>query len=80
MNDASTSIPRPSGPVRWKLWLLVVCTLYPIITIAVTAAEPLLAGLPTYARFAIIVPVMVAVMLWVVIPLLQRFFGRWLMR
>jgi antibiotic biosynthesis monooxygenase (ABM) superfamily enzyme len=62
------------------LWLLVVVTLYPIITVGVTLAEPVLVRLPTYVRFAIIVPTMVAVMLWGVVPLLHRFFGRWLTR
>lgn len=75
-----TEISRPAGPVRWKLWLLVVLTLYPVITIGVSVAEPALGHLPLSGRFAIIVPVMVAVMLWGVMPLLHRFFGAWLVR
>ncbi|GII84916.1 hypothetical protein Ssi03_29060 [Sphaerisporangium siamense] len=43
-------------------------------------AAPLLDRLPPAARFAIIVPVMVALMLWVVVPLLHRVFGSWLAR
>jgi antibiotic biosynthesis monooxygenase (ABM) superfamily enzyme len=72
--------PQVGPPVRWKLWLLVVLSLYPIITLGVTVAEPALAELPTYARFAIIVPIMVAVMLWLVVPLLHKHFGVWLHR
>ncbi|GII63768.1 hypothetical protein Skr01_38530 [Sphaerisporangium krabiense] len=62
------------------MWLLVVVTLYPIITVSVALAAPLLDRLPSAARFAIIVPVMVALMLWVVVPLLHRVFGSWLAR
>ncbi|WP_214415267.1 hypothetical protein [Sphaerisporangium fuscum] len=75
-----TESSRPVGPVRWKLWLLIVLTLYPVITVSVSIAEPVLARLPLYGRFAIIVPVMVAVMLWIVVPLLHRIFGAWLAR
>jgi len=67
-------------PVRWKLWLLLVTSLYPVITITVTVAEPVLTRLPVYGRFALIVPVMVALMVWVVVPLIQRYLGAWLVR
>ena len=71
---------RAGAPIRWKLWVLIVATLYPVITIAVTAAAPALDRLPLYGRFAVIVPTMVALMLWVVVPALHRVFGEWLSR
>jgi len=81
MTDPVVAAPRrPAAPTRWKLWLLIVVTLYPVITLAVTAAAPALDHLPLYGRFAIIVPIMVALMLWVVVPALHRLFGAWLMR
>ncbi len=81
MDDPVVARPgRAPAPTRWKLWLLIVVTLYPVITVAVTVAAPALDRLPVYARFAIIVPIMVAVMLWIVVPLLHRLCGAWLMR
>jgi antibiotic biosynthesis monooxygenase (ABM) superfamily enzyme len=73
-------ISKRGQPVRWKLWLLIVVTLYPVITIAVTLAAPMLERLPPAGRFAVIVPVMVALMVWIVIPALHRFLGTWLFR
>jgi antibiotic biosynthesis monooxygenase (ABM) superfamily enzyme len=75
-----TQISRRTQPVRWKLWLLIVATLYPVITVGVTLAEPVLRRLPLAGRFALIVPVMVALMVWIVIPALHRLFGSWLLR
>ncbi len=73
-------MPTAPRPVRWKLWLLMVCGIYPIITLLVSMAEPLLRHLPMPLRFAVVVPIMVAVMVWLVLPQLQRRFGTWLTR
>ncbi|GAB3876892.1 hypothetical protein GCM10029964_024840 [Kibdelosporangium lantanae] len=62
------------------MWLLLACGIYPIITVLETLAEPVLVRLPLWAHFAVVVPVMVAVMVWVVLPLLHRGFGRWMAR
>jgi antibiotic biosynthesis monooxygenase (ABM) superfamily enzyme len=60
------------------MWLLLVCGVYPTITAIEIVAGPVLAPLPVFAQFAIVVPVMVAVMIWAIIPLIHRRFGRWL--
>jgi antibiotic biosynthesis monooxygenase (ABM) superfamily enzyme len=76
-------LPAPTAapqPVLWKMWLLMVCGIYPIITLLAGVAEPLLRHLPMPLRFAIVVPVMVAVMVWFVLPQLHRRFGAWLTR
>jgi len=65
-------------PARWKMWLLTLCAIYPIITLITVVAGPLLTHLPQPARFAIIVPVLGALMTWVVMPALSRLFARWL--
>lgn len=74
------SSPDPRPPTRWKMWLLLVGGIYPVITILETAADPLLRHLPTAAQFALVVPVMVAVMVWLIIPFLHRHFASWLTR
>ena len=60
------------------MWLLLACGIYPIITALETAGEPLLRHLAPYTQFALIVPILVAVMVWGVLPLLHRRFGSWL--
>lgn len=78
---SSTDVPRAARPpVRWKMWLLLACGVYPIITALETLAEPVLRQLAPWAQYALIVPVMVAAMVWVVLPLLHRWFGEWLVR
>ncbi|WP_433206177.1 hypothetical protein ACQP1G_19405 [Nocardia sp. CA-107356] len=69
-----------AGPVKWKLWLLTVIGIYPLITILVTATAPLLESLAPPLRLAIIVPIAVAAMVWVVMPFLTRRCAGWLMR
>jgi antibiotic biosynthesis monooxygenase (ABM) superfamily enzyme len=75
-----TQTTNRANPVRWKLWLLIVVTPYPAITAGVALMSPTLDRLPLAARFAVIVPVMVAFMVWVIIPALHRYFGSWLLR
>jgi uncharacterized protein len=67
-------------PARWKTWLLSLCVIYPLLTVIVIVAQPLLAYLPLAARFAVITPVLTALMTWVAMPLLSRLFARWLYR
>lgn len=72
--------PTPRAPRRWKLWLLLTIGVYPIITTLDTVADPVLHHLVRALHFALVVPVMVAVMVWGVIPLIHRIFGAWLTR
>lgn len=78
---SSPSPPRPAGPPRrWKLWILLSCGIYPIILAVETLADPLLSLLNRPGQFALVVPIMVATIVWLVIPLLHRWFGTWMTR
>lgn len=83
---ATTQLSEPAPtrqirpPRRWKLWMLLSCGIYPIITIVETVGDPVLRHLTRYEQFALVVPVMVAVMVWVVIPAIHRYFGAWMAR
>ncbi|MGW6376151.1 hypothetical protein ACWFRB_08820 [Rhodococcus sp. NPDC055112] len=68
------------APRRWKVWLLTVCGIYPVLTVMVTVLTPLMGGVPVPARLAVIVPGVVASMVWVVMPFLTRRFHGWLSR
>ncbi|MFC9433502.1 hypothetical protein [Nocardia sp. NPDC057030] len=74
---ATTAAPRPA---KWKIWLLTMAGLYPLLTALVTVTGPLLGSLPAPVRLAGILPVAVAAMVWVIMPFLTRRFADWLSR
>jgi antibiotic biosynthesis monooxygenase (ABM) superfamily enzyme len=79
-NEHNHPATQSASPVKWKLWLLTVVGIYPLLTVLVTATAPLLDSLAPPLRLAIIVPIAVAAMVWVVMPFLTRRFARWLTR
>jgi antibiotic biosynthesis monooxygenase (ABM) superfamily enzyme len=82
----TTSVPerpataRATGPRRWKMWVLLTCTIYPLILVIVTVTDPFVRELPAPLRFLAVVPLMTASVVWAVLPQIQRWFGRWLTR
>lgn len=80
IDDSRGPAAQPAGPVKWKLWLLTVIGIYPLLTVLVTISAPLLEPLAPPLRLAVIVPIAVAAMVWVVMPLLTRRCAGWLMR
>jgi antibiotic biosynthesis monooxygenase (ABM) superfamily enzyme len=72
--------PTSAGPRRWKMWVLLTCSIYPLILVIVTLTDPFVQALPAAARFLIVVPLMTASVVWGVLPQIQRWFGRWLTR
>ena len=69
-------VVRP--PPRWKTWFLTLAALYVLLLTITTIAEPLLAPLAPPLRFALVLPVLSALMTWVVMPRLSRLLARWL--
>ncbi|MFI9503139.1 hypothetical protein [Nocardia sp. NPDC052566] len=67
-------------PAKWKLWLLTVVGLYPLLTVLVTVTNPLLENLIAPLRLLIIIPIAVAAMTWVIMPFLFKRCGAWLAR
>ncbi|MFE9579390.1 hypothetical protein ACFYO1_23595 [Nocardia sp. NPDC006044] len=85
VDDAETTLNEPAAPAaahpaKWKFWLLTMAGLYPLLTALVTVTGPLLESLPAPVRLACILPVAVAAMVWVIMPLLTRRFAGWLAR
>jgi uncharacterized protein len=69
-------ILRP--PPRWKMWLLSSAAIYPLINLVTLVATPFLGHLALPLRFLVTIPVMGALMTWLVMPFLTRRFSRWL--
>jgi antibiotic biosynthesis monooxygenase (ABM) superfamily enzyme len=71
---------KPTTPRKWKVWLVTVCGVYLVLNLVFWAMSPLLAGLAMPARLAVVVPIAVAAMVWVITPTATRRLGSWLLR
>ncbi|MET4611848.1 antibiotic biosynthesis monooxygenase (ABM) superfamily enzyme [Rhodococcus sp. PvR044] len=69
-----------SAPRRWKVWLLTVCGIYPILAVLGAVLTPLMDGAPMPVRLAVSVSFAVASMVWVINPFTARYLSGWLCR
>ena len=77
--SAGRSGPSPTPmPVRIRLAALTLLAVYPFITALLYLVFPLTDGWPLYARTLVVAPLMVVAMMFVIMPLLQRRFGRFI--
>ena len=73
--------PAPAAPplaVRLRLALLTLIAVYPFITALLYVVFPLTDGWPLHARTLVVAPLMVVAMMFVIMPFLQRRFGRFI--
>jgi antibiotic biosynthesis monooxygenase (ABM) superfamily enzyme len=76
---SSAAAPANSGaPSRHRLALLTMIGVYPLITAIIYAVSPFTAGWEIWQRNLIVAPIMVAAMVYVMIPTIQRHFRRFL--
>jgi antibiotic biosynthesis monooxygenase (ABM) superfamily enzyme len=72
---------RPmTPPRRWKMWMLTCLVIYPVITALGYTMEHLAGGLPVWAHFLIMVPIAVALLVFLVMPALTARFSTWITR
>jgi antibiotic biosynthesis monooxygenase (ABM) superfamily enzyme len=62
---------KPRNPSRLRFALLVFLAVYPLVTLGLSALIPLTPGWPLPARTLVLVPLVVAAMVWVIIPTIQ---------
>lgn len=70
----------PLPPRRWKMALITLSALYPIVLTVLTASRPLTGGWPTPLALLLTTGVSIPLMTWVVMPFLTRRIGAWLRR
>lgn len=71
--------PVPAGPPRrWKMALLTTVALYPLLVVTDALVGSRLVGLSFVVRTALTTPVLVAIMTWVLMPLVTRVAYGWL--
>jgi uncharacterized protein len=65
-------------PPRWKMWLVSVLAIYPLVLGFLTWISPHIAGWPLAVRAAILPLVLLSLMTYVVMPTVSRVLRRWL--
>jgi antibiotic biosynthesis monooxygenase (ABM) superfamily enzyme len=67
-------------PPRWKTAVLIWVAIYPSITLLFLVFGDVLLRLPVPVRTLVLTGVLVPLMVFVLLPLLQRLFAGWLRR
>ena len=65
-------------PPNWKMAVLVLAGLYPIVLLDAVFLSPMLGFLPWPIGILISLSVSVPIMVWIILPLLSKVLGRWL--
>jgi antibiotic biosynthesis monooxygenase (ABM) superfamily enzyme len=73
------SAPRRPPP-RWKMWLVTLVALYPLVVLFQWMLAPRVEGWPLVAKAAVFPLVLLTTMTYVVMPLVTRLLRRWLQR
>ena len=68
----------PSAAARARLATLVLIAVYPLITAIIYAVAPFTEGWPIWERNFVIAPLMVVAMIYLVIPTIQKRFGKFI--
>jgi antibiotic biosynthesis monooxygenase (ABM) superfamily enzyme len=74
MSEARQGRTAPRYKVAFITWLAI----YPALTITLALLGPALAPLPLYLRTLVMTAVLVPIMVYVLVPAVQRIFARWL--
>ena len=69
---------RPAMPPRWKTALVIWLAIYPSITVILWLAGPQMASWPLAFRTLAITAVLVPLMVFLLLPALQRLLAPWL--
>jgi antibiotic biosynthesis monooxygenase (ABM) superfamily enzyme len=65
-------------PPRWKMWLISLVAVYPLVLAFQAAAVPRMTGLPLPLRALMFPLVLLTLMTFVVMPAVTRVLHRWL--
>jgi antibiotic biosynthesis monooxygenase (ABM) superfamily enzyme len=75
---SGTKIHTMKPPSRWKMWLVTVTAIYPLILVLFWLLAPRIAHLPLGLRALIFPLVLVTLMTYAVMPAMTRMLRRWL--
>jgi len=72
---APTTPAKPVAPIRWRQALLTGLAVYPFITVYIMLIFPLTEGWAIWQRTALLVPIMVLTIVYLIAPNLQKHLG-----
>ena len=73
-----SNVPTMKPPPRWKMWLVSLVAVYPLVVLFQWALAPRVADLPLVVRSALFPLVLLSLMTFVVMPMVTRALRRWL--
>jgi uncharacterized protein len=73
-----SNVPTMKPPPRWKMWLVSIIAVYPLVLAFQAFAVPRMAGLPFPLRALMFPLVLLTLMTFVVMPVVTRVLRRWL--
>ena len=77
--DSQTSTPKaPAPPAKWKLWFVNMSAVFPPVLLFNLIVLPYLGGLNPLVRTLLLCLCVTALVTWILMPRLQRFFKKWL--
>jgi uncharacterized protein len=74
----SANVPTMKPPPRWKMWLVSIVAVYPLVLAFQALVVPRMAGLPFPLRALSLPLVLLTLMTFVVMPVVTRLLRRWL--
>lgn len=78
LNGLEAWFRSPGAPTRWKMGLVTLCGVFPTSVFLNLVVGPLIKPLPLFARLLIIAATMVAMLTWLIMPLLTKALKKWL--
>ena len=73
-----STVPTMKPPPRWKMWLVSLVAVYPLVFAFQALLVPRMAGLPLPLRALVFPLVLLTLMTFVVMPVVTRVLHRWL--
>jgi antibiotic biosynthesis monooxygenase (ABM) superfamily enzyme len=73
-----SSVPTMKPPPRWKMWLVSLVAVYPLVVVFQVLVVPRMARLPLPLRALLFPLVLLTLMTFVVMPVVTRVLRRWL--
>jgi uncharacterized protein len=72
------NVPTMKLPPRWKMWLVSIVAVYPLVLAVQVLVVPRMAGLPFPLRALLFPLVLLTLMTFVVMPVVTRLLRHWL--
>ena len=80
LNGLEAWFRSPVPPPRWKMALVTLCGVFPTSVFLALTVAPLLQTSPMWLRLVVTASLMVAILTWIIMPLLTKILKKWLVK